>query len=269
MDAPSPGSPIAQPTHHSPAALTPAAGARPGTPLILRPQAQPEPDDIQPLAAVLAWVLPGLGHWYLGHRRRAGLVAASVLGLFGAGVFIAGIGAVDAGGLTPNLVRAVTGRGDPVVAPGPEAMWFVGQAFVGPIAFAIDYAHQTRFKVAQTRPANPRAGTSAVRLLRPANPWEIRHPRTGEPITVRDPESDAPVEFTDPRTGATRLGTDRDRPPYERPLGRVAEIGRLYCAVAGGLNLIAIVDATMNRRQRRRTQPAEGIRLAGVRGGPA
>ncbi|MBA4028728.1 MAG: hypothetical protein C0475_06285 [Planctomyces sp.] len=269
MDAPSAGTPITPNPHPSPGAATPAAGARSGAPVVLRQQAPAEPDDIQPVAAVLAWVLPGLGHWYLGQRRRAVLVGSSVLGLFGAGVLIAGIGAIDAGGLTPNLVRAVTGRGDPVVAPGPEAMWFVGQAFVGPVAFAIDYAHQTRFKVVQLRPANPRAGTGALRLLRPANPWEIRHPATGEPVTVRDPDTGAPVEFTDPRTGAARLGTAADQPPYQRPLGRVAEIGRLYCAVAGGLNLIAIVDATMNRRQRRRKEPAASIRLGGVTGGLA
>ncbi|MFN9930550.1 MAG: hypothetical protein ACK54T_07785, partial [bacterium] len=36
------------------------------------------PERFQPVALLLAFLLPGLGHWYLGLRRRARLIALGV-----------------------------------------------------------------------------------------------------------------------------------------------------------------------------------------------
>ena len=67
------------------------------------------------LATALGWAFPGLGHLYLGRRGKAALFAATVLGLYLAGVLLAGGHAVswsreplwyvgEAGALLPTVV---------------------------------------------------------------------------------------------------------------------------------------------------------------------
>jgi hypothetical protein len=51
----------------------------------------------------------------------------------------------------------------------------------------------------------------------------------------------------DPRTGQVRLATGADRPPNVKSLGRVNELGTLFCTIAGMLNLIAVIDASTRR----------------------
>jgi len=75
-----------------------------------RPQPDPGTGRVNLVAGVLAAVLPGLGHLYLGQARRAAYAAAAVLGLFFGGLLIGGIDVVDA---------------------REDKWWFVGQAFVG------------------------------------------------------------------------------------------------------------------------------------------
>jgi len=40
------------------------------------------------LAAMLAWLLPGLGHWYQGRRAKASLYFVCIMGLFVLGIFL-------------------------------------------------------------------------------------------------------------------------------------------------------------------------------------
>jgi hypothetical protein len=42
------------------------------------------------LAALLAWLLPGLGHWYQGRRGKAVLFFVSIMGLFCYGLYLGG-----------------------------------------------------------------------------------------------------------------------------------------------------------------------------------
>jgi hypothetical protein len=85
------------------------------------------PDEtLQPVAAVAAAALPGLGHMVLGEVRRGVLILVGVLGLFFGGMFIGGIDVIDR---------------------REDFWWFVGQAGVGPVAFGVDWAHQNMIKV--------------------------------------------------------------------------------------------------------------------------
>lgn len=201
------------------------------------PRPTDEPDSPQPLAALLAFLFPGLGHFYLRQKRRAAMVATGVLGLFLTGLFTAGIDAVDSGAWYITRAHQILRKPTPYVRTDGDPIWFLGQMFCGPIAFTVDYVHQTRFKVLD--------GVT----LRTAWPFEIRDPATGHPIKVRDEANLTPLTFTDPATGQSRLSTPSDRPPYVKPLGRVAEIGTLACTLAGMINLIAIVDCAFNRRR--------------------
>lgn len=89
-----------------------------------------EKESFQPLAALLGALVPGLGHWHLGEPRRAARICAGVLGLFFGGMLIGGVDVVDS---------------------REDFWWFLGQAPVGPIAFAADWAHQNRLKASDPR----------------------------------------------------------------------------------------------------------------------
>jgi TM2 domain-containing membrane protein YozV len=187
-------------------------------------RAAAEPEPFQPVALLLAFLLPGLGHWYLGQTRRATLIASGVLGLFVAGVFIGGVSCVDR---RDNLI------------------WFLGQALNGPVAFATDYVHQHRFKVFA-----PSRGNTFD--LRPANPDEARDPETGNAVRISGADTDHP-------TATTRSGRPIDPayPPYVRSLSRMNEMGTLFTTIAGFLNVICMIDAAFNHRAERRRTPVE------------
>jgi len=71
------------------------------------------------LAAVFAWILPGLGHWWLGHRARALIFFIVITVTFWAGVAVGG-------------VRTT-------VAPKDNGAWIAAQLCVGPQALAALY----------------------------------------------------------------------------------------------------------------------------------
>jgi hypothetical protein len=49
------------------------------------------------LALVLAWLLPGAGHWYIGQRVKAVLFCFILVAMFAAGVLITEGGCIDPG----------------------------------------------------------------------------------------------------------------------------------------------------------------------------
>lgn len=161
------------------------------------------PERFEPIAGLLAILLPGLGHFYLGERARAGLIASGVLGLFTGGVMIGGIDAIDS---------------------REDTIWFVGQALVGPLAFGVDYIHQNHVKIRE-----PVGAHEALRLGVP--PGTVAR-RSARPNEARDPQTALPA--------AQGPGI---RPPNSKSLGRMNELGTLFATIAGMLNLIVIIDA--------------------------
>lgn len=162
-----------------------------------RPARSALPEYAWPLAALLAWLLPGLGHWAVGERRRGVIVGLTLLALFTAGLIIGGIDVVDR---------------------RRDTLWFVGQALIGPVALAVDQYHTH---------LDAQAGSDI---------------------------SDSPEP---PAAG-------RPDPPYHRSLGRVNELGTLYCTLAGVLNLLAILDVVG-----RQTSPAPAEDPRADRAGPS
>lgn len=191
----------AQPSTPAPAEPAAPAGGEPA-------RSKPEPLDrrrgFTPVAGMVALLIPGMGHALLGMRVRGSRIAAGVFGLFALGLLVGGLDVVDS---------------------AEDRWWYMGQALVGPTAWAADYAHQSWFK-------HPARDSDAP-----------RKPAPGEVVT-----SAGTIEYG---------GAAAPTPPMSKSLGRVNELGSLACALAGLMNLIAIIDAAFPPLRRRE----EGLRL--------
>lgn len=79
----------------------------------------------QPLAGILAWVVPGLGHYVLGQRVRGIRIFAGMALLIFGGLFIGGVDTVD----SKN-----------------DSLWFMAQACAGPVVLGVDVINQKYVK---------------------------------------------------------------------------------------------------------------------------
>ena len=153
-----------------------------------KPHTDPNP-IFNPHAAVAGWVVPGLGHFILGQRKRGIILAVAILSLWLLGLFIGGISVID--------------RNDRTEGANTRSWWYYGQALIAP--------------------------SIAVEMFR-------------NNLKENDPEA------------------------YEPSFGRMAEQGTLYTALAGMLNLLAIIDVLYcdpaYRRQRDMAKTGEPIDLS-------
>ncbi len=60
--------------------------------------------------AIVAWLVPGLGHWFLGHRGRAVVIFLSICATFLLGLFLGGLEMIE---------------------PQRSIMWFLGYMLAG------------------------------------------------------------------------------------------------------------------------------------------
>ncbi len=104
-----------------------------------------------PIAGLLAWVIPGLGHIYLGHRARGLVCLVTITGTFWTGVAIGGVrdtidpqertlwfiaqflsaGNTAAGYALTRVVAAGESRDDPPAVPAHWASVDVGVHYTG------------------------------------------------------------------------------------------------------------------------------------------
>lgn len=117
------------------------------------------------------------------------------------------------GGLLIGGISVVDRRSDRL----ETGLSFIGQAFVGPIAFVVDGIHQSHFK-----------GQDPATLRRRE---ALRGERIQNGVIVAAPGAE---------------------PPMQRSLGKVNEIGVLYCLIAGMVNFIACLDALFPTLRTRR-----------------
>lgn len=77
------------------------------------------------LAAGGTWLLPGLGHVFIGQTKRGIILGVTILGLWAGGLLIGGVSCVE--------VRSPDGQFRP---------WFLGQMFIAP-SLAVAWYHQS------------------------------------------------------------------------------------------------------------------------------
>lgn len=148
---------------------------------------------LDPLAGILALIVPGLGYLPKRERARAAGVFIGVFGLFFGGVLIGGVSAVDR---------------------ETDRLWFFAQAGIGAPAFALDALNDSTFKVQPAIPGPPNWG----------------HP---------NPE----------------LNMNNVAAPAKKSIGRVRDTALLWTALAGMLNLIAVVDCLFSAPGARSSKP--------------
>jgi hypothetical protein len=151
-------------------------------------------NTFNPLAALLGWIVPGLGHWVIGEKARGGLVLAGVVFLWTTGLLIGGIDSVD---------------------KTEDKLWFYAQAGSGPIAFVVDGMN--------------------TRLLKTGSMGEL---------------IDAPN---------SRRDTSRDKSVSTfKSVAQMNEYGTLFTALAGLMNIVALLDAGSRSNANRRTRSEGG-----------
>ena len=82
-------------------------------------QTSPERSPSAPFAAILAWLIPGLGHWFLGERQRGAVFFVVITVTFWAGIAVGG-------------VRTT-------ITPRDNGAWIAAQLCAGPQAVAALY----------------------------------------------------------------------------------------------------------------------------------
>lgn len=106
------------------------AQSRPLT-TVREPMAKPAtPQQLDPLAAILAWLVPGLGHVVIGQRQRGLILMVSIHLMMAVGLLIGGIDVVDR---------------------KEDRWWYMGEVMGGPIPLLIDRYHQS-LKVEKRHP---------------------------------------------------------------------------------------------------------------------
>lgn len=168
-----------------------------------------------PAVALASWLVPGSGYWLIGQRGRALTTGLTIIVLFILGLLIGGVRLIE-----------VPGWGD----HGRKLMAVIEDRGTDP---------QGRRLVSERTSESPDDGEGAwVMSKHPLDevrnkPWSIAQILAG-PIDIA--ASAASVAASHDRRGGRPIGA--------RSHSHTNELGVLYTAVAGMLNLLVIIDAS-------------------------
>jgi hypothetical protein len=154
--------------------------------------------------ALAAWVLPGLGYWIIGHRARGLTIGVTVLLLFVLGVLIAGVRVIDVPGFNDQGQRLMLDTSGNAVPTGLDRPG--------------EWAMKKRpfYEVAN-------------------KPWFVAQALMG-PVTLIS--ANLSLRAAEPQNPGSIY------PKVSKSHARLWEIGTLYTAIAGMLNLLAIIDSS-------------------------
>ena len=165
-----------------------------------------------PLVALVSWLLPGGGYWMIGQRARALTTGITIVLLFTLGLLIGGVRALEVPGWDEDGSKVRLKDNGEKAQPSDR---------------------YTYSRAPWVMARNP------LLELR-AKPWFIAQVLNGPVALAAGAWSIWAATPPD--------GTDRDAPGATSH-SRVNEIGVLYTAVAGMLNLLTIIDASHRAAQ--------------------
>lgn len=206
---------------------------------------EPRTDKTSTAKVVIASILfPGLGYVFLGQHWRALLAGGGIIALFLLGIFFAGIRVVSVPGYEDGYPKYIEARrvGDGI-AYSPTTQPFVEIRELGP-----DMGNRRQYLVKRAVPGGVR---EEIVTERPLNQqWVLLY----SPLSVvGDNLWFLGQMLTGPICGVTGyISTQAAQAGVERSYGRLYDIGSLYTAVAGMLNLLVIVDCVLRATDRSR-----------------
>lgn len=179
--------------------------------------------------AIAAILLPGLGYWLLGQPKRALLTGGGIIALFVLGLLIAGMQVISVPGFEGGNLKYL----DPTIVSYKSA----GADSMGVEHYLVTHRTQQGVRDEQTirRPELqlPNAPIAAIA----DNLWFLGQIFVGPLCAV-----------------AGYLSIHMAQMEIGRSYGRVADVGSLYTAVAGMLNLLVIVDCISRTAPRRKKE---------------
>jgi hypothetical protein len=172
------------------------------------------------LVALAAWVLPGAGYALLGQYARAITIGITILLLFVLGLLIGGVRALEVPGYSAHGSKLI-------------ASWVPGQDRAGHSILSLHIGETVQ-------PGSRVEGwvlfTHPLDELR-SKPWSIAQIMLGPVDVLCDWWSVIVSQPSDPNTpNSPRIAA--------RSHSRINELGVLFTAVAGMLNLLAIIDSS-------------------------
>ncbi|MGF1634327.1 MAG: DUF6677 family protein [Phycisphaerae bacterium] len=187
------------------------------------------------VVAVAGWLLPGLAHWLIGRRVRGYVIGATVLGIFLVGLLVAGVRVIQVPGYDFNGRRQYvavghSANGQPLqqwqLTASPFAAviskpWYIGQVLAGPVTVLTSWAS-----------------------LEIADNWRVdgTDVATGNAVSLQVEAANADLA-ADAAAGRGVQATAITE-AWPRTHSPLSGVGTIYTAVAGMLNLLAIIDAT-------------------------
>lgn len=162
-----------------------------------------------PLVALAGWLLPGAGYWLLGQRARALIIGITILWLWVSGLAIGGVRIIE--------VPKYDAQGQ-FIPPRTRVAVTVPRGTV----------QETRYRY---------EGATVLQEVG-RKPWSIAQVMAG-PVAIVSGGASVWASREDPQTG---------EPRFAMPHSRMWEIPVLYTAVAGMLNLIAMIDSAFRAR---------------------
>jgi hypothetical protein len=207
------------------------------------------PDDgsvidlrVPAVAALLSWLVPGLGQLYQGRRLKGLLFMGSLLAVLVAGMVLGG-------GRVAYWLWT----------PGERRLAFVGQAGIGLVALPA--------VLQASRLAGPAHDTyfGSGLFAPPLRPGQL----VSAPCAARVARADPGMTF-DPVAGTSLARCRSDQlSAWHRRLGRFFDIGTLYTVLAGMLNILVVYDAfsgPLREPREDRDGEADGVTGGGDRG---
>jgi len=99
--------------------------------MIIKPRSKVEHGVFLVIVGLLAWAVPGAGHFLIGERKRAAIICVTIVATFALGLYVGSIGVVD---------------------PINARLWYLAQILASPLVGAIAQTTRSGDYVSYGRP---------------------------------------------------------------------------------------------------------------------
>jgi len=173
------------------------------------------------IVAILAWIIPGAGHFFIKERKRAVIIFVTITATFTTGLYIGSIAVIDPVGAWP---------------------WYIGQMITTPGVAVIAKVSQNETRKWELA---KRASTQAAHETAQAEHKAINAAENAKKLKTQDAIQEA--ELLNQEAKLAKQKSDQllqeEKQVMFASYGRPHDFGQIYTAIAGAMNLLAILSA--------------------------